>query len=423
VGDPAIDKGSQASPDPVAVLVGQSARITVSETLEVLRVGPISLDHVWTAETSAGDGVEVDWLELPGESDAPTGFADTIDTLTFQTSGHLQGLFTLSRQLEVRCTAPNLAGVTVSLGLTSEAGDSPTSLFVQCFDQPQEVKEPDQANLWIMRHPNCVDDDADSKVDEDPVDQVDNDGDGAIDEDPGPCNPYEGKGSLAIDEVGRAIADADSPNDSDTDPEGLGAYEKQIKFDHKLVNLKVEDAGFLGRTGRSVNCNLTIVTENWLMIGCVTVGSQNGPMDPGPVTLTRIWVTPAADLVERIRPTKDNGVVTTLLDENCEWADKFGDPMAGMVNGGLVPVCGDATITMRMLEGDVNLDCNVDVLDEQGIAFRYGATSGLILYDPFYDLEPNGADFDVDVKDLQFVFGRDGSTCLNPIPPQPSSAP
>ena len=31
--------------------------------------------------------------------------------------------------------------------------------------------------------------------------------------------------------------------------------------------------------------------------------------------------------------------------------------------------------------------------------------------------------FDIDIKDLQFVFGRDGSTCENPIPLQPPSAP
>jgi hypothetical protein len=377
------------------VLIGQSARVTVSETVEVLSAGPISLDHVWTAETSAGDGVEVDWLELPGESDVPTGFTDTTDTLSFQTSGHLQGLFTLSRQLEVRCTAANLAGVTVLLGLTSEAGNSPTSLFVQCFDQPQEVEVPDQANLWLMRHPNCLN----------PV---------TGNYDVGPCaDPKAGRGWLRIDEVGSAIADA----------EGLGAYEKQVKFDHKLVNLKVEDAGFLGSTGRSVNCTMTIVTENWIMFGCVSTGSQQGPVNPGPVTLSTISVYPASDLVERIRPTKDSGVVTTLLDENCEWADTQGNPMLGMVNGGLVPVCGDATVTIRMLEGDVNLDCNVDVLDEQGIAFRYGSSFGLVLYDKFFDLEPSAGDSDIDVKDLQFVFGRDGSSCQRQIPDQPPSPP
>jgi hypothetical protein len=58
------------------------------------------------------------------------------------------------------------------------------------------------------------------------------------------------------------------------------------------------------------------------------------------------------------------------------------------------------------------------VTDDQGIAFRYGSAFGNLLYDPWFDLEPSLKDFDVDIKDLQKVFGRNGSTCENPIPPQ-----
>jgi hypothetical protein len=48
-----------------------------------------------------------------------------------------------------------------------------------------------------------------------------------------------------------------------------------------------------------------------------------------------------------------------------------------------------------------------------------------LTYDPFFDLEPNTTptDFDIDIKDLQFVFGRNGSNCIDPIPdqdPQPA---
>jgi hypothetical protein len=39
-------------------------------------------------------------------------------------------------------------------------------------------------------------------------------------------------------------------------------------------------------------------------------------------------------------------------------------------------------------------------------------------YDRFYDLEPALGDMDIDVKDVQKVFGRLGSTCEDPIPPQ-----
>ena len=60
----------------------------------------------------------------------------------------------------------------------------------------------------------------------------------------------------------------------------------------------------------------------------------------------------------------------------------------------------------------------VDVSDDQMEASHYGATFGTLLYDPWYDLEPALKDCDVDIKDLQKVFGRNGSTCANPVPPQ-----
>ena len=56
------------------------------------------------------------------------------------------------------------------------------------------------------------------------------------------------------------------------------------------------------------------------------------------------------------------------------------------------------------------------VLDAQEIASRYGSFFGNLLYDPWYDLEPALKDFDIDIKDLQKVWGRLGSTCLSPMP-------
>jgi hypothetical protein len=403
-----LDKGVAVFPQVVDVLVGSSAKVTVAETLEIVTPGPTpNLVHNWTAASPAVDGVSIQWVAQPGDTVTPAGLDDTTSVDTFQTSGHVPGLITISRDITVSCSAAG-GETPVDFSLVSVGANTRTStgqLTVQCFNQPQEVKSPSQANLWIMRHRNCLN----------PV---------TGNYDVGPCaDPTAGKGWLKINEVASAIADADSPNDADTNPEGLAAYEKQIKFDHKLVNLKVEDAGYLGSTGRAVDCNLTIVAENWVMFGCVSTGTALGPTGAGPATLSTISVYPAPDLVERIRPTKDNGVVTPILAENCEWADIYGDPMLGMVAGGLVPICGDATLTIRMLEGDVNLDCNVDVLDEQGIAFRYGSSLGLALYDQWFDLEPKTADSDIDVKDLQFIFGRDGSTCQNPITDQPPSPP
>jgi len=240
-------------------------------------------------------------------------------------------------------------------------------------------KEPPLANLWLMKD-GCV-------------------------------NPDEGEGCLLIEEWVTWVPEP-----------GLGAFEFQLKFDHKVFDIAIQEGPFLGSTGRLTNCSMTIVTENDIRFGCVSTGaSPPGPTGDG--VLAFIHVLPEPDLVYRLTPGQDNGVVRTLLDENCELADIYGDPLPGSLPGGLTEVCGDATVTVRILEADLNLDCVVDVLDEQAIAFRYGAFFNNLLYDPWYDLQPALKDFDIDIKDLQKVFGRDGSTCQSPIPEQPPLPP
>jgi len=209
------------------------------------------------------------------------------------------------------------------------------------------------------------------------------------------------------------------------DPDGVGAYEFQLKFDHKIFDITIEDSSWLSNEGaRVVDCTMTIISENDIRFGCVSSGPVPGQMDDG--TAAIITVCPEPDLVNRLTPGQDNGLFEILLDENCELADVLGDPLRipigslapGVLPGGILEVCSDMSITVRILEADLNLDCVVDVLDEQAIAFRYGAFFGNLLYDPWYDLEPWNKDFDIDIKDLQKVFGRDGSTCAVPIPPQ-----
>lgn len=252
-------------------------------------------------------------------------------------------------------------------------------------------------------------------------------------------------------------------NQADTD--GLGAFEFQLKYDHKIFDIQIcegyapglnpdgscnQVSSFLYSTGRVPNaaggvggCDATIVTENFILFGCVSKnpvdGSGNPIITPGATgngVLATIHVTPEADLASRLTPGQKNGVVRTLDDENCEAADIYGDPLGtgtfdalgreillpGVVDGGLVQACEDATITVRMLEGDLNLDCSVDVTDDQMIAFRYGSFFGSLFYDPFFDLEPALKDLDIDIKDLQKVFGRNGSTCAAPIPDQSPGA-
>jgi hypothetical protein len=253
----------------------------------------------------------------------------------------------------------------------------------------------------------------------------------------GTCT-LNGEGELVILERVLGVAN---------DPDGVGAYEFQLKFDHKVFDIQIEDAGWLGSTGRSVECDMTIITENDIRFGCVSYDPTpgDGSIPPGPTTdgvAAIVKVKPEPDLRYRLTPGQENGVVRTLLDENCELADIYGDPLEmdgwadddvdndgdtvvdefgeglapGVLPGGLIAVCADVTITARILEGDLNLNCEVDVVDDQMIAYRYGASFANLLYDPWYDLEPALKDSDVDIKDLQKVFGRNGSTCQAPIP-------
>jgi len=213
------------------------------------------------------------------------------------------------------------------------------------------------------------------------------------------------------------------------DPDGVGAYEFQLKFNHKLFDIEIADASWLSHGGtRVVSCDMTIITENDIRWGCVSSGPVPGQTDAGVAAIITVY--PEPDMYLRLTPGQENGVFGMLLDENCELADVYGDPLRlatgdlapGIVTGGLVEVCSDMGITIRILEGDLNLDCVVNVLDEQAIGFRYGATFGTLYYDPWYDLEPWNKDYDIDIKDLQKVWGRQGSVCdingVGTIPPQ-----
>jgi uncharacterized repeat protein (TIGR01451 family)/fimbrial isopeptide formation D2 family protein len=242
------------------------------------------------------------------------------------------------------------------------------------------------------------------------------------------CDQDKGQGKLVVNEEIKGVGD----------PDGAGAFEFQLKFDHKIFDINISEGPFLASNYRWTNCSMSIINENAILFGCVSKNPvmvypwwPNIPTGPtGNGVGAVITLVPESDMQFRLTPGQDNGVVRRLLDENCEIADVLGDPLAtgvdpvthrpilqkGILPGGGVEKCADLTLTVRILEGDLNLDCSVDVTDDQAIAYRYGASFGNLLYDPWFDLEPALKDFDIDIKDLQKVFGRNGSTCENPIP-------
>ena len=187
---------------------------------------------------------------------------------------------------------------------------------------------------------------------------------------------------------------------------GLGAFALSILYDQSIIDLAIQQGPFLGSTGRSVTCN-ALFSEDWARFWCNSSGLQPGPTGSG--TLANLFVQPDPDL--RIKPTTNNGIVALLNDVSADTA--LAEPLG---DGIPLSSVGDAAVTVQALEGDLNQDCKVNVFDDQIIARRYGASFGSLLYDPFYDLEPPQGDDDIDIKDLEFVFGRNGWTCRPPTP-------
>ena len=226
-----------------------------------------------------------------------------------------------------------------------------------------------------------------------------------------------------------------------TDPSGLGAYEFTLHYDNLIFNAPIiTDSGVLGSTGRPVTCTMTIPLETQVHWGCASTGlTPPGPIWIGPKVMAHVVFTIKSFTRSTLYAHKENGIVSRFDDTGTEGANICGWPLndgtgfvlpgqtsecqgvllPGILPGGLI-ADSHSFITIRRLEGDLDKNCVVDINDMQAEATRYGFALGSLLYNVWYDLEPHqtGADGDIDVKDVQFVFGRFGSRCDAPIPPQ-----
>jgi hypothetical protein len=224
---------------------------------------------------------------------------------------------------------------------------------------------------------------------------------------------------------------------------GLGAYELTIAYDHTMFqsvspcDLVFGPGGAGAARGpvdeldssatnpdcapdpgsaASGTCSLSILLEGLVHFGCATAAQSPGPS--GAFGLASLLLTPHPDLGKNLTPALRNGVMSLVQARSCELVDALGHAVPGSVQGGLTPRCGDLAVTLRILEADFDLDCDVDASDAQAVTSRYGASFGGMLYDKRYDLEPTVRDLDVDIKDVQRAYARLGSTCQAPVPDQ-----
>jgi hypothetical protein len=143
--------------------------------------------------------------------------------------------------------------------------------------------------------------------------------------------------------------------------------------------------------------------------------SGNAPLATGQGDLARYTIAPKPSAILQLRPSGANGGAFVL-----------GLVASGThLFGGSGPIAVDqitsAGLALRALQGDVNRDCVVNGLDLQIVGSHY--PSGSAPYSAASDLEPTLGDGDIDVRDLQFVLGRQGSTCALPVPNQPAPQP
>lgn len=202
-------------------------------------------------------------------------------------------------------------------------------------------------------------------------------------------------------------------------PQQLGGFSFQVKYDPQKVCVTLSPGPAWTQDPQqvcTVEDSLTAPTlQGIARINCVTLGKATvvDTSSAAGRVLASIEVRPQPEAYSVMKPNQDNGNAVQINNELCKLTD---------LQGHAIPVfsCEDADVTIRFLEGDVEPDCAVNTLDTQAVAFRWGATKGGLVYNERFNLEPSGtqADQDIDVSDLQFVYGRFGSTCALPWPGQ-----
>jgi hypothetical protein len=207
----------------------------------------------------------------------------------------------------------------------------------------------------------------------------------------------------------------DFDGDTIIDRQQLGAFEFEVHFDDTKICVNIVPGPAAANMLCIVEDKDSSQLEGVARIGCVTLGKADYPDTTTKAGrhLADVVIRPQPDVYSQARPNQDNGVAVQINNVLCELADLQGHPIK-------LFSCEDADLTIRYLEGDVAPDCSVNALDTQAIAFRWGVEKGSLIYVEFMNLEPSGpqADDDIDIKDLQFVFGRFGSTCKVPWPDQ-----
>ena len=214
--------------------------------------------------------------------------------------------------------------------------------------------------------------------------------------------------------IGSAPTSADPKDSSET--QEVGAFSLSVQYDPTRVCVSISPGAYVSNNP-NMACFPVSGEEGHLNFGCFTDTKPAEAMDASDLELAVIEVRPQPGLYSIINADQDNGVVVQIRNEECNLADLQGHSIVKTLG---TPTCPDAELTIRWLEGDVNGDCKVDGADAQILSFRWGIDDGSLLYSDRFNLV--GKLRAIDIKDVQFVFGRQNSACSPESaqhPPQP----
>ena len=203
--------------------------------------------------------------------------------------------------------------------------------------------------------------------------------------------------------------------DKHGDPRDLGGFSFKVNYDETKVCVQIEPGplakAWIAAGGACIiyDAKSNPTLQGSATIACNSLGKQSYSVTNN-LLLASVIVRPMPDEYSIMKPNNGNGNVVQIINKACKVTDQQGDPIA-MSQG--APTCTDSDITIRYLEGDVKPDCVVNTNDTQAVAFRWGSQKGTLLFNGFFNNEPSKPkqDDDIDINDLQFVYGRFGSTC------------
>jgi predicted secreted protein len=170
----------------------------------------------------------------------------------------------------------------------------------------------------------------------------------------------------------------------------LGSFQFVLAFSPNIVHVEGAELGdFLGSTGRSTT-PVGPEIDNQLgtvSFGAASYGEQAGADGSG--VLATITFSPQA-----------NGVSNLHL-QGVQVTDTVPETISVDLQDGQVTVTDS-------IPGDLDGDCDVDVLDIMIVAGHWGALQGQPQYDPACDMDSDG---DIDVVDIMLVASHWGDTC------------